>query len=383
MNRPLSPRCWALLVLLFNLAGVALIQTGCEQRPQAKQTPATQAAAAAEDAAPEPVIWPPATMTNTFIDRVSPAHLRIMSYNILWNSLFKEENELNAARFARVIRAMNPDILALQEIGLPSFKRQEDPNARDWNATDVAALMTELIPPPKDARWYAHQGSDNVIVSKYPLKLTRTDTDPPGDRRQAIALVDLPDLLFPSVDVYVFNNHYKCCGDTENDPQRQKQSDAIMAWIRDARTPGGHIDLPISTAFVVLGDLNIVGGMQPVLTLLSGDVIDEATYGPDFNPDWDDSGLVDAHPTHNDEVGGPDFTWRNDNDEWPPGRLDFVIYADSLLKAGRKFVLNTTTMSEEDLAATGLQALDVVVDTEGREFDHLPVVVDLRMPSAP
>jgi hypothetical protein len=54
-----------------------------------------------------------------------------------------------------------------------------------------------------------------------------------------------------------------------------------------------------------------------------------------------------------------------------------VIYTESVLEVVHSFVLNTVAMTEEELEATGLEPLDV---TRGSpvDFDHLPVVVDVR-----
>jgi endonuclease/exonuclease/phosphatase family metal-dependent hydrolase len=316
------------------------------------------------------------TGCQSFVPREQPGDLRVVSYNVLWNTIFEDISPDGAAKFARVVRALDPDILAIQEIGATSWMRDEDPNVRDWNAADVAALMDEVHPLAAGRHWHTHKGSDNVIISKYPLEMRRTGTIPRGDRDQAIALVDLPDDRF-AFDFYVMNNHYKCCGGYDNDPRRQKQSDAIIAWIRDARTPGGEIDLPPGTAIAVLGDLNIVGGFQPVQTLIDGDIVDEGAFGADCPPDWDDTEMVDAHPMHN--VRGPeDYTWRNDNDRWEAGRLDYIVFTDSMLRPVKRFVLNTTMMSDAELKQAGLKRYDICVDDEGREFDHLPLVVDLR-----
>jgi endonuclease/exonuclease/phosphatase family metal-dependent hydrolase len=189
--------------------------------------------------------------------------------------------------------------------------------------------------------------------------------------------VDLPDDDFV-VDAYVVNNHYKCCDPEKFDAVRQQQSDALAAWIRDARTPGGKIDLPENTAIVVTGDLNIVGSFQPVETLLAGDIQDEAKYGADFVPDWDGTPLADARPLHN-LTGTDDWTWRNDNDRFPPGRLDFVLYTDSVFEVVQAFALDTTAMTEEDLRAAELEKFDVCVDNEGKHYDHIPLVVDFRV----
>lgn len=364
------------------MLALGLVLGGCERRMAAPPAPpppldgsGPPTAVATQPAAP----WPAPKRTGTFLDRPAGAELRFVSFNVLWNTIFEDVSPTQAAKFVRLMRALGPDVLALQEIGMHPEDRGKA-GARARTAAEVVEVMNAALPPPAGATWYAWQGSDNVIVSKYPLKMTLKDTTPPGERKQAIALVDLPDDRF-HVDLYVFNNHYKCCGGEANDPQRQQQSDAIAAWIRDARTPSGHIDLPPGTPIIVAGDLNIVGGFGPVRTLLEGDIADEATYGPDTPPDWDDTSFTDLRPRHNVD-GEDDCTWRNDDDRWPPGRLDFIIYSDSVLEAVHGFVLNTIIMSEQDLHATGLERMDVTVDDVGRTFDHLPLVADFRVLSA-
>ncbi|MCH8839068.1 MAG: endonuclease/exonuclease/phosphatase family protein [Planctomycetes bacterium] len=309
-------------------------------------------------------VFPEPGQTDTFIDRQQATDLRVVSYNVLSDTIFPDNNPAQAAKFVRVVNALDPDILNLQEI--------------NRSAIDVVNLMNSIA-PLSSGSWQAHQGRDNVIVSKFPLSMTETDTSPAGQREQAIALVDLPDEQF-GADFYFMNNHYKCCGSvgSPEDNQRQQQSDAIVNWIRDARTPGGVVDLPPGTPIAVVGDLNIVGGPQPLNTLVDGNIIDESTYGSDSPPDWDGSFFTDAHPLHNGS-GPDDYTWRNDNSSFDPGRLDYIIYSDSALDVGNQFVLNTVDMSAAELAATGLLQFDITVDLAGVVYDHLPVVVDFRV----
>ena len=311
--------------------------------------------------------------SETFIDREQATDLRVVSYNILWDTIFPDNNPVQADKFERVLTALEPDVLNLQEIG-DRFCGSCTPKT----AEDVRVLLNNLAPLVGGGSWHVHQGGDNVIASKYPLSMTETDTDPNGQRLQAIALVDLPDAQFEK-DLYVLNNHYKCCGGvgSSEDDDRQQQSDAIVNWLRDARTPGGSVDLPPDTPVAVVGDLNLVGGLQPLNTLVDGNIIDESTYGPDSPPDWDGSSLTDARPLHNG-TGPADYTWRDDGSPFSPGRLDYIIYSDSEINVGNQFVLNTVEMSAAELAATGLQSFDVTVDSFGTDFDHLPVVVDFR-----
>ncbi|MEM8945722.1 MAG: endonuclease/exonuclease/phosphatase family protein [Planctomycetota bacterium] len=304
--------------------------------------------------------------TGTFIDRYTPSDLRVVTYNPLFDTIFSEVSPTQAAKFERIVAALDPDILHLQEITASTrFTLQ---------------LMNTIAPLNNGNGWYAHKGRNNVTLSKYPLSMTATNTLPSGGRDQAISLVDLPDDQFDA-DFYFMNNHYVCCGGEDNDLIRQPHSDSIVNWLRDARTPGGFIDLPPGTPFAVVGDLNIVGASQPLDTLVDGNIINEALFGSDSPPDWDGSSLTDARPLHNGSLAD-DYTWRDDNQIFDPGRLDYVIYTDTTLDVGNQFVLNTVAMSNQERAATGLQEFDVTLDNVGATFDHLPVVVDFRIVAA-
>jgi len=250
-----------------------------------------------------------AAQTGTFIDRWDTTDLRVVSYNIHQDSIFSTTKD----EFLRVMNALQPDVLNLQEI-------------YSHSAAQTAELMNMNKVEGWDD-WFAHQSaSDNVIVSKYPLTMTATDTTPSGNStRPALALVDLPDAQFDT-DFYFMDNHFKCCGDVggSEDQKRQNQADSLVNWMRDARTAGGFVNLPADTPMAVVGDLNLVGSHQPLDTLITGNIIDEATYGVDSPPDWDGTDLADAHPVHN-VTGIDDYTWRNDPSGYPRGRLDYVL----------------------------------------------------------
>ncbi|GJM22818.1 MAG: hypothetical protein DHS20C15_27330 [Planctomycetota bacterium] len=301
----------------------------------------------------------PLSSAQTFVERLAPDDLRVVSYNVLWDTIFPSENAFQAAKFERVVHALDADIWAIQEIDY------------DTHVSVVLNLMDSIAPIP--GGWHGHKEGDSVILSKFPLSMLANDTIPEGDKGVAMALIDLPDDRF-STDLYMMNNHYKCCGG--NDHRRQEQSDALVNWMRDIREPGGFITLPAGTAMMVIGDLNLVDGFQPVQTLIDGNIIDNASFGPDSPPDWDASDATDEHPLHN-VVGPADWTWYTPG-QYDPGRLDFVITTDSVLQSVHRYALNTTTMSAGDLAATGLQATDVTVDFIGQAFDHIPLVIDYR-----
>jgi endonuclease/exonuclease/phosphatase family metal-dependent hydrolase len=300
-----------------------------------------------------------------------------MSYNVLWDTIFPEMNPIQAAKFARVVNALNPDVLNLQEIDSPFD------TTTTFTAADVANLMNSIMPLPGGSLWQTYKAADNVIVSKYPLTLKRNSPDPTPNWAVAMSLVNLPDAQY-NTDFYFMNNHFKCCGNPEGpeEVQRQRTADAIANWMRDARTAGGSVNLPAGTPMAVVGDLNIVGP-QTLDTLITGNIMDEATFGTDSPPDWDGTDLGDAHPLHN--VAGPaDYTWRDETITTYTSRIDFVLFTDSVARIAHKFVLNTVDMSPAELTATGLETYDIVKHKEPLfplTYDHLPLVVDFRFPA--
>jgi endonuclease/exonuclease/phosphatase family metal-dependent hydrolase len=309
--------------------------------------------------------------TGTFVDRVSPTDLRVASYNIYYGTNLANVGQELRTKFIRVIQAVDADVWNLQEI--------------DDGVHTLQQLFNTQVPLEGGASWHVHQGGDNAIVSKYPLSMQRVNTNPTKDGT-GIALVDLPDDQF-SGDLYVMNNHFTCCNVSEppgpldgREVARQREADALANWMRDARTPGEFVDLPPGTAMMVVGDLNIINEpnvLDPLGTIITGDVYDETRFGLDSLPDWDGTFLADAHPFHN-STGVEDYTWRDDRQPYDPGRLDYILYTDSVLEATHQFALNTVAMTAEERAATGLQEFDITLDSDGLTYDHLPLVVDFK-----
>jgi len=307
------------------------------------------------------------TITGTFLDRPSGTAARLVTYNVYWDSIFERVNPERAAGFARVAGAINPDIWAFQEVGSIT------PGIPSSTSAELKDLL-DTVQPITDG-WHVWKSGSLAIASRWPLALQVSGIAPAAERRVMAALVDLPDDAFES-DLYIINSHYRCCGGTANDPARQQNSDAIINWIGQAKTPGGNVELPLNTAMAVLGDFNIVGGLQPLDTLLTGEVQDTARYGPSQPPDWDgtSNALLDAR--HNALPAGPLWTWRDDTSIFTPGRLDFITYTDSVMSPVHSFVLNTAIMTSEELLATGLQPFDALLNGTTGDYDHLPIVMD-------
>ena len=290
----------------------------------------------------------------TFVDRQSSDSFRLASYNVFFDELFQFSSRDELIRF---VDAVNADVYAFQE-------------AFDTSVTEARNLFDQIA-PLSTGSWQVHKGRNQLIVSRYALSLQLFNV-PGGTRGIAMAQVDLPDADF-SNDMYILNNHFPCC---ENESQRVTESTAIVNWLADAITIGGNIDLATDTAVAVVGDLNTVSGFEPVDILLDG-------IG-NLNTDWDGSSMTDINPTHN-AAGVFDYTWRSDPSPFLPGILDYILYTDSVISAEHSFILNPSSMSNFELAATGLIATDMMrtKSVSFGDFDHLPLIVDFAANAAP
>jgi endonuclease/exonuclease/phosphatase family metal-dependent hydrolase len=168
--------------------------------------------------------------------------------------------------------------------------------------------------------------------------------------------------------VALFNAHLSCC---EDEVSRQREADSFIAFLRDdslSLAPNLRPDMPM----VLAGDFNLVMTKTPLDTLANGSIV-YSGFGDDFSPDWDGGPLADALPRHTHRA--MTYSWRSDYSDYWPGRLDFVLYTDSLMELVTAFVVDTGTLPSSVLEASGLTANDTY-----RASDHLPLVVDFRIP---
>jgi endonuclease/exonuclease/phosphatase family metal-dependent hydrolase len=373
-GRPMKPiRSLPLVVVLAALS--ACITPAPPSSPPAPTATLTPRLMTSPSPTNSPSPTPSLTSDDSFLAR-DPGTIRVMTYNVNWDSIFPDDDPQNDSyrsynrvdAFGRLLRATDPDILCLQEI-----------NSRR-RASDLADYVAKAMGVPDAETWQAVHVSDDVIASRFPLvekgyELETGSVLPVLD--QAAALVDLPDEENGLTDLYVICSHFKSGGGADDISLRQRQADVIMAQVRDFETPGGNLDLPTGTPFVILGDFNAYD-TDPALhvqTLTQGDINNESRYGVDLKPDWDGTALEDAHPSQNAE-GIAFYTWRDDAEPFDPGALDRVFFSDSVLQVENAFVLNTTTLADNVLADNGLLRQDVVLDPAAGNFDHLPVVVD-------
>lgn len=289
-----------------------------------------------------PQLTPRPPVPEVDFERAYPTHLRLVSHNVNRRHFHPEKKDA----FTRIYRALQPDLLLLEE-------------AYEGSAEEILEYFRQALPPSRSDQWYAYKAGAEatVLLSPYPAK----KVIPLGN--SAAYLLQLPGKNDPQLALIALS--MPCC---RQDSARQAEADQIMAFVRDLRTPGGAVDVPLGTPIVLAGDANLVGFRSQYTTLLEGTIQDKPTYGPAFAPDWDDTALTDLHPQHFQRP--LTFTWRGNS--FFPGRLDYVFYTDSVLKIGRHFVFDTVGLPAATLERYHLKEMDAP-----NTYKHLPLVVDI------
>ena len=274
-----------------------------------------------------------------------PNHIRLMTYNVLSDGL-KNNNRIDEHR--RIFTSSNADIITFQECGNTDYN----------DVLEFLESSSEYYP-----YIYPDLNSGNLTVSKFPSiqswqVANKIDAE----------LIDLPDSIY-STDILILNGHPPCCG---NNQGRQEHFDALIQFINDAKTEGGIIDLPINTPISFSGDMNLVGYSEQYYTILNGTIIDTVTFGNGGLPDWDGSPFKDQVSYFNEKNIA--YTWDKSNPsagDFPPGRLDFIFYSNSVITCDKSFVISTEHMSPDLLVSNNL-----LWDDTKNASDHFPVIAD-------
>ena len=313
---------------------------------------------------------------------------RLMSWNVKVGALFPEtmrnplgeEAGARVGRFGRILRAVRPDVLCLQEI---------------WPLRETAAvvaLLNKELPLEGHQEWFVHRATDVVIASRYPLKLQRAELVihhplpemPDFHYGQAMCLVDLPDDR-SDADVFVLTAHYRSRSGRENELKRERHSKSILDIIQDVRTPGGDLEVRVGTPIVIAGDFNVYESNKDdpkrhLQMLISGTVGVTDSPAKNRGLDWDGTEFRDLLPSINGR-GKAYYTWRNDAQPYPPGALDRVLFTDSVLNPVGSFVLDAASLSSGMRTKYGLLPSDCYFAGREGVYDHLPIVVDFELKS--
>ena len=96
----------------------------------------------------------PTQVKPILLNKKKPEHIRFMTNNCLQDDLFSQPS---AAAQKRILQAINPDVIAFQEL---------------YNATssDVVTLLNTILPQTPSQAWKASKiNPDIILASKYPI----------------------------------------------------------------------------------------------------------------------------------------------------------------------------------------------------------------------
>lgn len=271
---------------------------------------------------------------------------RLLTFNVLRDAPWKPRNQ----GLGRIVAAAAADIMCFQEIYRHS-------------ASQTASWVSSWHPNNPAGGWHTAKWTDCVTVSRWPiLKWWRV-----GAELATVIEISAGD---QSRNLLVINAHLSCC---DNDSARQSEIDQILGFIRDQRNDPEEPLITPDTPIVITGDLNLVGFAQQLDSLLTGDIINEAAYGPDFAIDNDGSEAEFVYTRHTHTRFY--YTWRDDLLDFWPGRLDYLISTDSTYAPFHSYAIETRTMAPDALVANGLQVAD------SSRSDHLALVADFGFSS--
>ena len=295
------------------------------------------------------------------VPQSAPDVIRIVSWNVRYGRLLHEQE-----RSARILTALQPDILLLQEL-------EDGQSPRDVADFLNATLGRDPIPWNVTASPVG-SGLRSMAASRGGVQLDdgnavlRSGTT---DRFLRAAIIGAP---VPGQGMLLASSvHLKCCGapGDESDMERIAEAMSLARTIegivnrhdQQDRALARATDRPLLRAgdrriagVIIGGDLNLVGSRVPLEVLAS------------IRTDRGD--LEAADLLHLDESSNA--TWSDASSSFTPGRLDYILYSTGSLDYDDGFVLDTRRMGVIDSTRTDLDKDDTMLS------DHAPLVLDVR-----
>lgn len=302
---------------------------------------------------------PPATGAAPLVDVDLPAKpadaLRFFSVNVEWAAPVDDPDA-----FVRIMKAVKPDVVLLQEWDKPSYVMPEGEAPIQYEASFVADWFTTHM--ADGSQWQASRNDELgvIIVSPSPMSAF-------GNDAANYAISDGPDTVLANPVRYnaalvethlgpvaVANIHLRCCGAlaSREDHSRVAEAVAVNGAFRRALARSGAV------IGVIAGDYNLVGTIMPKQIVALGADIDGS-----------DLAVAPTYSLRDDST----ITWRDARSGFSPSRLDYILYTNSSSERVNSFTLDTEVMTDAALERNGLHRQD------SRFSDHLPLVLDLRL----
>ncbi|MGQ0552968.1 MAG: endonuclease/exonuclease/phosphatase family protein [Planctomycetota bacterium] len=368
--------------------------------------------------------------------RSVPTDLRVMTWNVqdvLCSTQPKQEGFNGWAAQARIVAALQPDVLLVQEAG------DNSGNGTGSGVDNVGALMhtlqlfvrggfdpfqaesvgsfVQLYAPDYDLPYIAVSASTdgfnrNALLSRYPLADLNGDgqsawSDMPtltphlyasaggsgGLRGWQLAEIDLPDALYAG-DLVVGNSHLKS-GSTANDHSERVAAAQNMAYCLEHLFNGAGLSKP--DPFDKLADFPPAASVLPQGTFV--------LTGGDWNEDESKNGAIKgpaewiAQAQISDAAGGLDGTDRDRSDmlldagkdplngsgvTHGTSKLDYIAWGDSVGLLRRAFLFNSASLPASGAATPPeLQGFPISPQlASGLASDHRPVLADFELPAS-
>ena len=302
----------------------------------------------------------------------SPGAFRVVAWNVSDSSF-----HTNADAFQRVVRALQPDVLLLDEIyfsitleELAVFGEGIGLGDESWTwslaqgggrqRTAVGARALSLRGEPAMARidhapgaleqWLQEVGDEpEAPRMPPPSALARNEASGGVSATGAWVTIEGVDVLFVPVDLQSAGYD-----GSPRDRLRELQARTLNGAI--AAVVDGRPDLGV----VVAGDLNLVGSTRPLNALRRG-----------LGPDGTDLDVARLERLRDRSLATWRGIWRED--PFSPGRLDYLLYRGEVLEVDRGFVFDAAALAPDAREALGVWEMDT------ERSDHLPLVVDFRV----
>jgi len=271
------------------------------------------------------------------VDSFDPINLTTSIFNtdstldiITWNlELFPKNNSLTVDSLVTIIMRLNPDIIALQEIGHQDYFNQLISKLDGWSGERTNGSY---------ALAYIYK-SELIINDIYEI----AELDDYNLTRTPMML----ELTWENEEIYIINNHYKCCGDgiigsNSNDEEYRRLQSVILTK--------EYIDVYYSqNNVVVLGDFNDELNDDIVNNVFTAFITDDTSYR-----------FVDLF------INCSYFSYWS-YPSWP-SHLDHILITNELFDN----VVHAQTIIAEDYFSGGWSEYDDVIS------DHRPIGIRLN-----
>jgi len=294
------------------------------------------------------------------LSRAEKTHFRTLSWNIADTSILE-----NPQFFTRILRAVKPDIVFLDEVtrkSSASFIRQflQKTNGPDqkWHVLfgDGGGYQRGVVAgifPMRQAQAFSwldysphmRQTLETMLDEPARIDFLRKRLDEGVATAGAILKINGRQVLAVSLDLQSRGR-----AGSFQDQRRIFEAELIHAAAQKC------LDQESLDAVMIAGDFNLVGSRVP---------LEKMKNGLDF--DGADLGIVPAFQLD----GRSNITWFDAGSVFAPGRLDYFLYSRSSLKLQRSFVLDTERLSKEWLQKYKLNRLD-----SRHCSDHMPIIND-------